>query len=350
MTMTVEGRFDGGNPQDPRDIQQVAQGHFQVRPFSEDGDANYKFALHVRVTNGAAAPDLLALDVEWDDLAYMGARTFVHVGHAGQWEYVPAEVDGSTMRVRREIAPGVTEIGLSPAYGLAEYQACAAQLPALGFERQVLGRSARGHEIEAFHLGTGSRRLLITARAHPYETAASYCVEGLLTWLGAAGAEQDRLRSAYRLVVVPLLNPDGVSLGLCKRTGLSGVDLSHEGARGGEATAAALMRAVEEVRPEGYLDIHGWMHGDEDGLHYTDDGLEARFEAAVAGHPLFAGNVWKGMRTVPREDDGSPQHACAQRYGTAVLAVSYRWPGRGVEQMRQLGAPTLQAFCTAMGR
>jgi hypothetical protein len=348
MTITVAGRFDGGNPQDAAAIRQVGEAHYRVLPYSEDGDANYKFALHVRATNHTAAPVPLALDVDWDDLVYMEARSFVHVGRAGRWDYVPVPVEGAVMQVRLTIPPGDTAIGLSPAYGLADHQAFAARLPSLGLQRQVLGRSARGEEIEAFHAGRGPRTVLITARAHPYETAASFCVEGLLAWLGTPGPQRDELLAAYHLVVVPLLNPDGVTLGLSKRTAALGVDLSHESAHSDEPAAAALMRAVRELRPAGYLDLHGWMHGDEDGLHYVDDGLGARFTAALADDPLFVGNAWKGTRTVPHDGDGSPQHACAQQFDTAVLAVSYRWPDRTIARMRALGAPALRAFCAAI--
>jgi hypothetical protein len=141
-------------------------------------------------------------------------------------------------------------------------------------------------------------------------------------------------------------NPDGVTLGLCKRTAEQGVDLSHEAMTGHDASTAAFVGLLDATRPAALLDIHGWMHWDEDGLDLFDTALGERFVAAAEREPSLQGNRWK--HNLEREREGSPRRYCRQRYGTVPLAVSYRWPGRDLAAMRAIGAATLRCFLAAL--
>lgn len=345
--LVVETTDDGGNPRDPAAIQRLGDGHYRVVPFSEDGDGNYKFALYVRVRNDGRADAPLTLEVDWGEQRYMVSRNFVHVRRGDNWEYQTVEADGSVARLRCMLPPGESAVGLSPAYGLADHTAFLAQLAPLPFQCQEVGRSTQGRAIETFAAGSGADRLLVMLRVHPYETAASFCAEGLLRWLAEASAEQERLLRRYSVVVLPMPNPDGVAMGLCKRTGLGGADLSHEAAQSDDASARVLMQLIDDLRPSAFLDIHGWMHFDEDGLHHFDDDLATRFQEATAAEPALAGNRWKAY--LERPSAGSPRWHAAERFGSVPLSVSYRWPGRTVDQMRAIGAATLRAFAAALG-
>jgi len=344
IVLTVETNGDGGNPREPSAIERVADDRVRVAPESEDGDANYKFALNVRVTNSGPTSAPLTLEIEWNDLIYRANRCFVHVGQGDHWTYVPAQVEGSRTIVQLEMPPGSTDIGVSPGYGWEQFRTFAAQVPPGVFRREVLGYSAQGHPIEAFHVGAGAERIVVLARAHPYETAASYGIEGVPWWVSAGDAAQQLLATCH-LVIVPLSNPDGVVLGLCKRTAVQGgVDLSQEGARRGDATAAAVMQCLDDVRPARLLDLHGWMWLHEDGLSYIDAAIKMRFVAAIGGHPPLADTIWRGWAAA--SDEAGLLRYCTRMFGTAALEVSYRWPERTVTQMRAIGAATIQAFCT----
>jgi hypothetical protein len=343
--IVVEPCEDGGNPQDPAAIQHLGGGSYRVFPFSEDGDANYKFALHVRARNTGISPASLALEVDWADQRYTPNRRFGHVRRGTDWEFLPGRVEGSVLRLHWDVPPGESHIGLSPAYGWADYRAFAATLAPTVFRRELLGTSERGRAIEGFHVGSGPRRLLVTARCHPYETAASFGAEGLLQWLAGRGDEQERLLRAASVTVVPMPNPDGVFLGLCKRTAVGGTDLSHDIVGSDDAAARALMGLLDRLRPDAFLDLHGWMHDDEDGLFYYAETLGERFRRAAAGERALADGRWKGMLARP---DGSPLRYCVQRFDTLALEVSCRWPGRSVDRMRDIGSAVLRAFATLL--
>lgn len=55
--------------------------------------------------------------------------------------------------------------------------------------------------------------IFVTARVHPGETPASFVSQGLVDWLLGSDPGAVQLRRGATLVVVPMLNPDGVFLG-----------------------------------------------------------------------------------------------------------------------------------------
>lgn len=55
--------------------------------------------------------------------------------------------------------------------------------------------------------------IFVTARVHPGETPASFVSQGLVDWLLGTEDRAVQLRRGTTVVVVPMLNPDGVFLG-----------------------------------------------------------------------------------------------------------------------------------------
>ena len=55
--------------------------------------------------------------------------------------------------------------------------------------------------------------MFVTARVHPGETPASFVAHGLVDWLLGGTTLAVHLRRHTTVVVVPMLNPDGVFLG-----------------------------------------------------------------------------------------------------------------------------------------
>lgn len=55
--------------------------------------------------------------------------------------------------------------------------------------------------------------VFVTARVHPGETPASFVAHGLVDWLLGSTQQAEQLRRGVTLVVLPMLNPDGVFLG-----------------------------------------------------------------------------------------------------------------------------------------
>eukprot|EP00796_Vickermania_ingenoplastis_P008124 gene8125-5660_t len=63
------------------------------------------------------------------------------------------------------------------------------------------------------NFSTGKKVVLISGRVHPGEITASHGLHGLVTYLLSGDPGAARLRDHFIFVVVPMLNPDGVSRG-----------------------------------------------------------------------------------------------------------------------------------------
>lgn len=69
--------------------------------------------------------------------------------------------------------------------------------------------------------------IVLSARVHPSESNSSYMMKGFLDSLADKGSKASKyLRENFILVIIPMLNPDGVSIGN-SRCSLSGYDLNR---------------------------------------------------------------------------------------------------------------------------
>ena len=68
--------------------------------------------------------------------------------------------------------------------------------------------------------------IIISARVHPGETAASWGMQGFLDFILSSHYKAQELRQNFIFLIVPMLNPDGVINGN-NRTSLSGHDLNR---------------------------------------------------------------------------------------------------------------------------
>ncbi|CAN5175250.1 murein tripeptide amidase MpaA [soil metagenome] len=130
-------------------------------------------------------------------------------------------------------------------------------------ETAVAGVSVEGRPLEIQTLGTGAETVMVLASIHGNEPAGTPLV-------GALVAELDRDSSplqGLRLVIVPVVNPDGLARG--ERLNANGVDLNRNfpstnrgtrerfGAEGlSEPESATIFRLLEDYRPARIVSIH----------------------------------------------------------------------------------------------
>jgi hypothetical protein len=352
LMIRVVNDFEGANPAGAEAIEVLAADRVRVRPFSEDGDGNYKFCLNIKAINEGDRPAPLTLEVDWDDLEYMDGRDYVLVGWGDNWRSVGGRVAGAVTSVDLTVEPGEWYVGLHPVYDLAAFEADRTQATASGFTERVIGRSQQGRDIVALAIGAAPEdevpTVLVVSRFHPYETAGSFCASGLLQMLAEERRAGGALMNETRFVVVPVPNPDGVALGCCKRSRVGGPDLCHEGADSDDPAGIALRDVLAETDPDGYLDFHGWMYRDHDGLNYTHPHARDAFARKLADDALF-NKDWKGrsLATEPRR----PGDVCSRAYhdhGAVGMILSFSWFGRTAPQMREIGRRVLNAFCEVL--
>lgn len=69
--------------------------------------------------------------------------------------------------------------------------------------------------------------IIISGRVHPGESNGSHMMQGFLEFLCGESKQAKTLRQNFIFKIVPMLNPDGVTLGNY-RTGISGRDFNRE--------------------------------------------------------------------------------------------------------------------------
>lgn len=168
---------------------------------------------------------------------------------------------------------------------------------------ESIGRTVEGRELEIISLGSpdAPNRVLLRARAHPWETGGNWVIEGLIDRLLADAAEIPDWKSRYQVHVMPLANKDGVARGRT-RFNSRGYDLNRQW----EAPADPLL-APENAALEAWLErmiasgkrpgLAIDLHNDEQGkLHLSrpDEGGErylaqmSRLEQLLRRHTWFS--------------------------------------------------------------
>ncbi len=338
--------FEGSNPGNEAAVERTGESAFVIRPYSEDGDGNYKFSLLVRVSNDATRSAPLELTVDWADPVYMPCRDYVLLGRGDRWRYFPAKIDGALGQAHVIVPPGRHELALHPTYGLNRLRTWARRAEqGKAPKMRELGRTRQGRPILAWESSGAPQqarhRLAIMARAHPYETGGSFAADGALRQLvKTVGANT---ATDWHASVVLIANPDGVADGLCKRTARGGADPSHVGPDCGDPTVVVLHQWLDQLEPTLMLDFHSWMYRYQDGMTYTDDALSRQFrEQLETSRDLD--RAWKLSDHTTRGKMPAPWHYCRDRFGTRSLVLSFGWYGRTVPHMRRIGAAVVSAL------
>lgn len=134
--------------------------------------------------------------------------------------------------------------------------------PGVVWEESVLCKSLGGLNVPLIKIREAGRErakrlITVTARVHPGESVGSFMCEGFLSFICSSKEEAVRLRRQFNIVVVPMLNPDGVVAGN-SRTSLTGVDLNRKW-KEPLADLYPTIAAVKQICRESsaFIDLHG---------------------------------------------------------------------------------------------
>jgi murein tripeptide amidase MpaA len=208
-----------------------------------------------RITNAADAT--YSMDA-WDGYRVCASHDLE------DWFRIPTDYENGVLTFRHTPEQPTVYYGYFAAYPWDRHQRLLARADAGNPTRiEVVGRSVEGRPMSLVVVGdeddATKRKVWVSARQHPGETAAEYFMEGVLERLLDA---DDDLRGALLdkavFYLVPNMNPDGGVLGNL-RTNAAGRNLNREWKEPSEDESPEVfhvLRKMEEIGVDLFLDIH----------------------------------------------------------------------------------------------
>jgi cytosolic carboxypeptidase protein 6 len=137
--------------------------------------------------------------------------------------------------------------------------------------RAETGRSVAGRPLYKLEIGDGGPRpgyVVVIGRQHPPEVTGSLALMRFIEEV-VGGSELARsFRSEFKVLLVPLLNPDGVDRGHWRHN-MAGVDLNRDWVTFAQPETRAVRDAILALREQGKIYLHLDFHSTYNDVFYT---------------------------------------------------------------------------------
>lgn len=125
------------------------------------------------------------------------------------------------------------------------------------FEISVIGSSENGVEIPCIEIGTGKKVILAWSQMHGNESTTTKSIFDFLKLISQKDHFQDEIShflKKHRLVIIPILNPDGAAL--YTRENANEVDLNRDAKNLSQSESRALRELFDHIEPDLCLNMH----------------------------------------------------------------------------------------------
>jgi Zinc carboxypeptidase len=220
--------------------------------------------------------------VDWESESRIRNRDIGFIRHESEeeWIMIPGKCKGSTASYNIILKPGTTHLGLYPAYNYEKYLEFISRMKKDGVKVELMGKSREDRDIHLVRIGKIDRSLpnfLIQARDHAYETAGSYCVEGIADFLLSGNELASYILSKFNVYILPMTNVDGVYNGMSRLTWEKGANLNRE-FTGADGAWDAIKKTIDRLKPAGYMNIHNFQDKFTDGLYVNEERIAETFQ------------------------------------------------------------------------
>jgi hypothetical protein len=268
-------------------------------------------------------------------------NTISHISEDGRhWTVVRGEkIAGNRFRLKLRLKTGSLYVARVEPYRLSDLDALKRRIAAHQLVTiKNIGPTVQGRELEIIRLGRidAPHRVLLRARAHPWESGGNWVIEGLIERLLKNDADAANWLDTYCLYIMPVANKDGVARG-GHRFNLRGMDLNRKWDASPDPSLSPENHALEQWlasiiaagrRPDLAIDLHNDSGGN---LHISRPDIELdkylasmkRFEAVLREYTWFTEGSTGGSFRNP----GSFGEGLLERFGitACVLELNANW-------------------------
>ncbi len=290
MKIEVITQFDGACPHFPENIRQESPNHFvfypgrrKIKGVSEESGLGSGARFSARIVNHAENESEMKVTVDWEACKIVYQRDFGYVRHESEteWTMIPGTVKDAKVDYQVKLRPGLTHLGLYPEYSYEQCCGFAKKLQNLGVNVSSAGKSREGRNVwlATFNPNdTDNERpaMLVQTRDHAYETAGSYCSEGVAEFLLSGEPLAYYLLNKYEISMLPMSNPDGVFNGMSRLTWENGADMNRI-LTVEDSAHTAVKSVVDRLRPVCYMNVHNYQMRFSDGIYVNEDHVMEKF-------------------------------------------------------------------------
>jgi len=259
---------------------------------------------------------------------------------ATTWRPLPAETTAeNTVKVTVVSRTGALYMARLEPYRLSDLETLKREIRGHArVEITTIGKTVQGRELEIIRIGNADapHRVLLRARAHPWESGGNWVVQGLIERLLRDDADAARFVRAYCVYIMPMANKDGVAHGWT-RFNMMGADLNRKWDQPPDPRINPENHALESwltsmiakgQRPDLMIDLHNDSSGK---LHVSRPNIDLEIylrnmeilEAALRRHTWFTeGSTGAGYR-----NPGTIGEGLLERFGitACVLELNANW-------------------------
>lgn len=259
---------------------------------------------------------------------------------ARTWRVIRAETTkDNCLRFGVTVRTGSLYVARLEPYRLSDLEALKERIATNpNVEITAIGKTVEGRQLEIIRIGRveASHRVLLRARAHPWEPGGSWVVQGLIERLLRDDAEARRCLRRYCVYVMPMANKDGVAHGWTRFNRL-GADLNRQWDRPPDPKTNPENHALETwlasmvqrgQAPQLMIDLHndnsGKLHVSRPDINLEDYLAKMRrLEAMLREHTWFT----EGRTTASFRNPGSIGEGLLERFAidACVLELNANW-------------------------
>lgn len=194
-----------------------------------------------------------------------------------------------------------------------------------GVSPTEIGKSRGGEPIHAFDSSTDAKDvILLIGRQHPTEVSGAFAFFSFVETLFGSSELAGTFRQHFRVIAIPLLNPDGVISGNWRHN-LGGIDLNRDWGPFTQPETKLIANLLDELDRNGhrirlFIDFHSTTRN----LFYTQD------DSSVTDPPNFAhtwlrnaqsrlSNYFFTDEARPTSDTANGKNYMYKRYGIPAL-------------------------------